>query len=95
VTGTHTRSVEFEARIDGSGKITVPGSVAKEFRRTPGAVHVRLTTHAVGDELRERDVKEEEIERVSKVQLESREQVVTFLLSEGALRKSRMRRRAR
>ena len=92
MTGTH-KSVEFEATIDGSGKITVPGSVAREFEKTPGAVHVRLTTHALRDELKKHDVGEEEIDRLSSVQLESREQVVRFLLSEGVLRKSGMMRR--
>jgi hypothetical protein len=37
--------------------------------------------------LKNKGVSEEEIERISGFQLESREQVVRFLLSEGALQK--------
>ena len=95
MTGKQDRSVEFDATVDEWGKITVPEGMARAFRKRPEAVHVWLTTHAFSDELRKRDVNEAEIDRIGKVQLETREQVVKFLLSEGILRRSGMTRRAR
>jgi bifunctional DNA-binding transcriptional regulator/antitoxin component of YhaV-PrlF toxin-antitoxin module len=77
---------EFEALIDGDGKITVPAELREHFAGKK--LHVRLNREEVSTELKERDVTEEEIERISSVQLESREQVVKFLLSEGALKRN-------
>ena len=83
----HRKSAEFEACVDKSGKIAVPESVMREFGSRSGTVHVRLTAKAISSGLLERSVSEEEIERISSTQLESREQVVKFLLSEGSLKK--------
>lgn len=89
----HRSSVEFETILDQSGKIVVPEGVSKEFRKYSGAIHVRLTAKAISSELKARDVSEEEIERIGSIQLESRDQVVRFLLSEGALMKGGGRKR--
>jgi len=91
--GAHRSSVEFETTLDQSGKIEVPEGVSKELRKYSGAIHVRLTAKAISSELRARNVNEEEIERISSIQFESRDQVVKFLLSEGALEKSAERKR--
>lgn len=80
---SHRKSVEFEASIDASGKITIPKDISTELG--VGPVHVRLTAKSINAELKQLKVSEEEIERIGSLQLESREQVVTFLLSEGAL----------
>ena len=54
---------------------------------------VRLTAKALSAELKASNVSEAEIERIGSLQLESRDQVVKFLLSEGALVKSGGRKR--
>ena len=93
--GVHQSSVEFETILDQSGKIVVPQSVLKEFGKHSGAIHVRLTAKALSSELKASNVSEEEIERIGSLQLESRDQVVKFLLSEGALVKSGRKRMQR
>lgn len=78
-------SNEFDALIDDDGRITVPAEMAKQFagRR----LHVRLHREEISAGLRKKDVTEDEVERIARVQLESREQVVKFLLSEGGLKR--------
>ncbi len=88
----HKNSVEFEARIDDGGQIHIPDHIAKELGTD--SVHVRLTVKAISSELKQRNVSEDEITRISNIQLESRDQVVKFLLSEGALQKGDGRKRA-
>lgn len=82
----HRVSVEFEAMIEGNGSINIPKEVLAGFKGGRNKVHVRLTSNAVGARLRHRGVSEDEIETISRVQLEPRDQVVKFLMSEGALR---------
>ncbi len=83
----HTTSVEFEGAIDGRGSIRVPDEVLKHFPAgTRANVHVLLTGRRISSALRIRGVTEEEIRRIGSLQLESREQVVRFLLSEGTLK---------
>lgn len=80
--------MEFEGLVDSDGKISVPERLldllhaGKETR-----VHVRLSTVRMSTSLRRKNVTEEEIERISGLQLEPRSQVVKFLLSEGVLKK--------
>lgn len=85
-------SVEFEGKIDGEGKIAVPASV--RLKMGTGSVHVTLTAKALADQLHRRNVTEAEIARIGEVQLESREQVVKFLLAEGALPAGRAKRKS-
>jgi hypothetical protein len=84
----HSRkSVEFEGTINQYGNIAVPQAVLDDFGgKSREKIHVRLTGRVISSKLRERRVKEEEIERIAATQLESRDQVLKFLLSEGALR---------
>ena len=77
-------SNEFEALIDDDGRITVPAEMAKQF--SGRRLHVRLHREEISVGLREKDVTEDEVERIARVQLESREQVVKFLLTEGTLK---------
>ena len=74
---------EFEARIDHDGKITVPSRLVQLY--SGKKLHIRIHREEVSIRLRDKDVTEEEIDRISSVQHESHEQVVKFLLSEGAL----------
>lgn len=78
---------EFVARIDGRGNIAVPPELARRFAGK--RVHVRLNNREVAAELKARNVTEEEVDRIADVQRESREQIVAFLLSEGALKANR------
>ena len=89
------RSAEFEARIDAGGTITLPAGLARTPWLKDATVHVRVTVAEEGRELRARGITEEEIDRIARTQLETREQVVKFLLSEGALRKSRLAKRVK
>jgi hypothetical protein len=90
--GDHRKSIEFEAILDDSRTIRIPESVSEFFGST-GSVHVRLTARALSAELNDRNVSEEEIDRISSIQFEPRDQVVKFLLSEGALKKRAERKR--
>lgn len=92
----HTRqSVEFESSIDGHGRITIPPLILAQLGKASRPLRVRLTSKVISSALQRRDVNEEEIERIAALQLETREQVVRFLLSEGALRRNKaLKRRA-
>lgn len=77
-------SNEFQALIDEEGNIAVPPELMQRFAGRK--LHVRLNSEEVSAELKKKNVTEQEIERISGMQRESREQAVKFLLSEGALR---------
>jgi bifunctional DNA-binding transcriptional regulator/antitoxin component of YhaV-PrlF toxin-antitoxin module len=83
---TSPRSCEFTSTIGEKGEIVIPDTLLGDYGLQPGTrVHVRLTDHALAARLRERGITEDEIQRIAGLQLESREQVVKFLLSESAL----------
>jgi len=92
------RSLEFEARIADDGTITVPPQMLEALgSHARSRLNIRLTSATLAGELQINGVTEEELERIASMQLESREQVIDFLLSEGALAKppaSRRRGRA-
>jgi hypothetical protein len=75
---------EFDGEIDHEGKITVPASVRRKVKKGP--VRIRLSDMRMEAGLSERGVTEDEIHIITSTQLESREQVVKFLLTEGALK---------
>jgi hypothetical protein len=83
-------TVEFDAVVDDQEKIAIPRHALRDLGSGVGKrVRVRLNRH---DELLHRNaVTEEEVEQITRLQLEPREQVVKFLLAEGALRKQRRR----
>ncbi len=79
-------SVEFEAEIDGEGKVQFSRSVAGELSLPRGSkVTVRIVGGVLSKGLTARNVSDEEIERIGKIQFEDREHVVKFLLSGGKL----------
>jgi DNA-binding transcriptional regulator/RsmH inhibitor MraZ len=84
---------EFEAHIDSDGRIQVPSEMLEQFAGKKLYVHLNRRELTVG--LRRNNVTEEEIERISSLQRESRGQVEEFLLSEGKLKNSAFSRRAR
>ncbi len=76
-------SIEFEGKMDAEGNIPVPDHLRAAFGKRHG--HFRVIASGLSAELRKREVTDDEIERIGTVQKESREQVVKFLLAEGAL----------
>ena len=93
------RTLEFEAHITDNGTITVPPQVLEALgSHARAGLNVRLTSTVLAGELHVNGATEEEVERIASLQLESREQVIGFLLSEGALarrRRSGARKRGR
>ncbi len=78
----HKKAAEFIGVVDEQGNIRLPADL---LRNIEPKVHVRLTPVHLNSQLKNRGVSEEEVEHLGAVQLEPREQVVKFLLSEGAL----------
>ena len=75
--------LEFETKVANDGTIVVPAPLAGALRSHK--VVVRIVAGSVAGSLRKRGVTEEEIERIALLQLEQRENVVSFLEVEGAL----------
>jgi hypothetical protein len=75
---------EFEAFIDGKGRIALPNDLAQRFLGKK--VSVRISSNKIVTQLKARGITEEEIDRIVAMQREQRENVIKFLLSEGALR---------
>ena len=84
---------EFETVVDRDGKIIIPKNLLSGFARRK--VHVRISKQEIAAELTANGVTDDEIERISSLQLEVREQVIKFLLTEGVLKGSAFMRRAR
>jgi len=79
-------SLDFETAIGRDGKIDVPEEILHRLAAHGGSrVRVRLIPAAIAAELERRNVTPEEVERIASVQLESPEQVISFLLAEGVL----------
>ncbi len=78
---------EFEALIDEEGNIAVPPDLLREL--VGRKLHVRIQKREVAAALQEKSVTEDELARLARIQLEPREQVIKFLLSEGALKSNR------
>jgi len=79
-------SVEFEAEVDRDGKVQFSRAVGAELSLLRGSrVTVRIVGGVLSKGLTARNVSDEEIEQIGKMQFEDREHVVRFLLSEGKL----------
>jgi len=90
------RIVEFDAMLKDGGTIVVPESVLEQLNEGGGGrLHVRLSAPDLVADLKSRRVVETEVEEISALQLESREQVLKFLMSEGALKGHRVFAKAR
>ena len=77
-------AAEFDAVIGPGGTIAVPEEIVA--RIGPGArLRVRLTGAALASALGSRGVDAEEMDTIAALQRESHEQVLAFLLAEGAL----------
>ena len=91
-----TESAEFGAKVTDSGNLVIPAGVLNRLNLRRGEkVHIRVTTSRLSSELRRRNVTEEEIERITALQLEPRENVIKFLATESSFsRKARFKSRA-
>jgi hypothetical protein len=81
---------EFETVVGEGGVIRIPDGLLKEIGSGVGRkVRVRLSVRRISEALKRRGVTEAEVDRISGLQLEARERVIRFLLSEGVLAKRR------
>ncbi|MEW5798955.1 MAG: hypothetical protein AB1728_08090 [Bacteroidota bacterium] len=86
-------SIQFEAEVDSEGKVSISKSVG-DLQLKPGAkVTINIFGGVISDRLTALGVTEKEIERIGNVQLEDRGHVMTFLASQGALKKNLIKKR--
>ena len=79
-------SAEIDLRIPADGALVVPKEVLNRLNvRVGDRVHLQVTTNVLSRDLKQRNVTEQEIERIAGVQLEPRENVVRFLATESRL----------
>ena len=79
-------TLEFDATVGPDGIIRVPAGILRAIdAERSGRIRVRLLPVIIAEELERRNVTHEEVEQIASLQLESRAQVISFLLSEGAL----------
>jgi hypothetical protein len=88
--------LEFEVFVEKDGSLTFPAAIVRKLRRGKHFV-VRLSEGTIIRTLRRRGITEDDIEEIARMQLEPRENIIQFLLSEGAFggNKSISRRRTR
>ncbi|HTY37110.1 MAG TPA: hypothetical protein VMH23_08350 [Bacteroidota bacterium] len=80
------RGGEIVARVGHDGSAVIPADALSGSHVQPGStIRVRLVSDELPRRLRQRNVTEEEIESIIERQLEDRQNVVRFLMSEGAL----------
>ena len=80
-----TATIEFDAEIK-HGMIQLPSHIADKIAQAGVTkLSIRLMSKSVSDRLKRVGVTEEEIDRISSLQLESREHVLSFLESQGSL----------
>ncbi|MBS4029466.1 MAG: hypothetical protein KGZ58_12620 [Ignavibacteriales bacterium] len=80
----HRSAVEFDTTIDEHGAIHLPEILQSALNKGT-KVSVRVISNVISKELKSKRVLESEIEQLMSLQLENREQVVKFLLTEGSL----------
>ena len=77
---------DFHTTVDPDGCIRIPASYITERGFGRGAkVAVRVTELVLSEDMRQKGISEEEVETIGGIQLEAREDVLTFLASEGVL----------
>lgn len=79
---------EFEVEVGPDGAIQLPKHIREKIGGS-SSITIRLTEGIVPKHLRRKNVTEEEVEEISGVQMEQRENVIRFLQAEGALGKRR------
>lgn len=82
-------SIRFQATVDERGRVAFEKPVT-ELQLKPGTkVTVNIVAGVLSKQLEKLKVTDEEIERIGSVQYEDREHVVSFLSSQGALKKNK------
>ncbi len=77
---------DYVTEIPADGSVSIPAAYLRRVGYGPGQrVSVRVTELVISDELRRKGIGEEEVGTIGGVQLEPRENVLTFLASEGML----------
>ncbi|MBI5215808.1 MAG: hypothetical protein HY960_08650 [Ignavibacteriae bacterium] len=74
--------------IEKDGVVRLPSELQGQFN-TGSHVTVRLTSGGLSSSLKKLGVTEEEIERIARLQMEERADVVRFLKTEGSLKRNR------
>ncbi len=87
-------SVQFEAEVDGEGKVSFSRDVMLLQLQPGSKVTVNIVGGVLSERLTELGVTEKEIEQIGDMQLEDREHVMTFLASQGVLKKSSVKKRS-
>lgn len=83
-------AAEFEGQVTPDGSVAIPRTILEHLGLSDYArVSVRLTRRNTAALLKRMEVTEEELERIASFQLESADQIVRFLLAEGALKSRR------
>lgn len=86
-------TLEFKLRLSPDGTLAVPAGPLAPLGAKPGAlVHVRISPPDIAADLQSRGIAFEEIERIALVQAEPADNVMRFLLAEGALGSQRGKR---
>jgi hypothetical protein len=80
----HKTAIEFDTTIDEHGAIHLPEILQNALNKGT-KVSVRVISTVLSKELKAKKIDEEEIERITSLQIEQRAQVVKFLLAEGTL----------
>jgi hypothetical protein len=78
-------SVQFEAEVDSSGKVSFSKPVFELQLKSGEKVTVNIFGGVVSKQLSKLNVTEAEIELIGKTQLEDRQHVMTFLAAQGAM----------
>lgn len=82
-------SVQFEAEVDSSGKVSFSKPVFQLQLKPGDKVTVNIFGGVLSKQLTKLNVAEEEIEQIGKTQLEDRQHVMTFLASQGVMSKNK------
>jgi len=86
-------SIRFEAEVDREGKVKFSKSVDELQLASGSKVTVTIFGGVLSKKLAAIGVTEEEIERIGNTQMEDRDHVMTFLASQGVLKKGRIHKR--
>jgi len=84
------RDLLFETVMAADGSVRFPPEISRGFRAGERIV-IRVQSAPLARELAARGISDEEVQKIASRQLESRERVLRFLLSEGALARPRRR----
>lgn len=82
-------SIQFEAEVGADGKVSFSKQIG-DLQLMPGRkVTVNIFGGVLSEALTKLNVTEDEIEQIGAVQFEDREHVMTFLSSQGVMKKNR------